>query len=522
MAGLAIAAAALVAPASLFASTRVAHAANACTAQAPGAYPNDPDYSPAENASPGATWNDDQWYLFGCLPPGAPLATDPENASGMSVDKAWAQYSKGNDQVVVAYMEGGVNWRINSSCELKDQAFLNKGELPLPQNAQGQTKDPQLGGDLYDINLDGVFNVEDYLHDPRVLSALVGVPKSPPGGPFLHHVCAANGGPPGGTDITPEDLIVALGHCQVDQNTHLPVGTTCSGTTHSDNDGNGYANDINGWNFNRDTNDPQTEQSKYGHFNGESAQLVAQANNNYRGAGMCPLCRYIPIKAGDEAIDRPDRVAEAITFAADSGVKVMDATSASLGLTKEVQAAIDYAYHKGMVVVFASNDFESADHTDGMYYPHVWPGNSTTGDHSTRGTSLQCPSQLPTLIPGCQAFYQTNSTFRSRSSLTSYGPHALFSVPNNDGSTSTGTPTTAGVAALIAAEGVNAAGANGGQLNAEEIRQVARSTASYIGTLPVTCALCFQGLPDGTTKFNIQYGYGRPNVLLADQAVVQG
>ena len=503
-----------VAPASLVTSTRVALAAptNPCHAQAPGAYPNDPNYSPAENNPVTATWNEEQWYLYGCMPQGAPLTTDPQNASGMSVDKAWAGYSKGSDQVVVAYMEGGVNWRISSSCELKDQAFLNKGELPLPENAAGQTKvDLHLGGDPYDLNGDGVFNVEDYIDDPRVTAAVVGLDKSPAGGSFLHHVCGAAGGPPGGTDITPEDLIVAFGHCKIDSNTHLTVGNTCAGTAHYDNDGNGYANDINGWNFNRDTNDPQTEQSIYGHFNGESGQLVAQADNNYSGAGMCPKCRYIPIKAGDEAIDRPDRVAEAITFAADSGVKVMDTTSASLGLTDSVKAAIDYAYHKGMVVVSASNDFESADHTDGMFYPHVWPGNSVTGDHSTRGATP--PAPLGT------AFYGTNSTFLSRSSLTSYGPHALFSVPTNDGSTSTGTPTNAGVAALVAAEGANAAGANGGQLNADEIKQVVRATSLYIGTQP-TCPNCFQGI-DGAT-FNIQYGYGRPNVLTADQAVAAG
>ncbi|HEY8740218.1 MAG TPA: S8 family serine peptidase [Candidatus Dormibacteraeota bacterium] len=497
-----------------------------------GLYPNDPGYSPAENGVAGATWNDEQWYLYGCMPQGAPLSTNPENASGMNVDKAWAQYSKGSDQVVVAYMEGGVNWRISSSCELKDQAWLNTKELPLPEDTNGHTK-PQLIAtgqvfthpDPYDLNDNGVVNVEDYLNDPRVKLADIGVPKSsqvadPSATPFLHHVCdqSLTGILPakGGTDITPEDLIVAFGHCQVSQSTQLIVGAfPCDQSKHYDNDGNGYANDINGWNFNRDTNDPQTEQSIYGHFNGESGQMVAQADNNYGNAGVCPLCRYIPIKAGDEAIDRPDRVAEAITFAADSGVKVMDATSASLGLTDSVKAAIDYAYHKGMVVVFASNDFESADHTDGMFYPHVWPGNSVTGDHSTRGATP--PGPLGT------AFYGTNSTFLSRSSLTSYGPHSLFSPPSNDGSTSTGTPTNAGVAALVAAEGANAAAANGGQLNADEIKQVVRATSLYIGPLsPTDCPsqTCFQGIAGAS--FNIMYGYGRPNVFKADQAVAAG
>ena len=356
-----------------------------------------------------------------------------------------------------------------------------------------------------------MFNVEDYINDPRVTQAIGafvagGGAKSPAGGNFT---CTTFATPTslqaspidhGGTDITPEDLIVAFGHCQVDKITHLIVGGfPCDASKHFDNDGNGYANDINGWNFNRDTNDPQTEQSIYGHFNGESTQMVGEANNGFRDAGMCPLCRYIPIKAGDEAIDRPDRVAEAIVYAADNGVKVMDFTTAALGLTPEVKAAIDYAYHKGMVIAWASNDFESADHTDGMFYPHVWPGNSITGDHSTRGVGLDCTSLpvSPTHL-SCPLWYAANTTFTSRSSLTSYGPHALFSVPNNDGSTSTGIPTQAGVAALVASEGLNAVDAHtlSSQLNADEIKQVVRATSNYIASPsepPVVPDPCFQG-----------------------------
>ena len=206
-------------------------------------------------------------------------------------------------------------------------------------------------------------------------------------------------------------------------------------------------------------------------------------------------------------------MAEAIVYSADNGVKVMDVTSASLGLTQTVKEAIDYAWKKGMVVVAASNDFESADHTDGMFYAHVWPGNSVTGDHSTRGgATCNVPPTSPS--DALCAWVSTNTTFRARSSLTSYGPHALFSVPNTDGSTSAGAPTQAGVAALVFSEAYK--DNLSPMLNADEVKQVVRSTSSYIGTLP-TCPHCFQGI-DGT-NFNIQYGYGRPNVFSAAVAV---
>ncbi|MBV8195587.1 MAG: hypothetical protein JOY80_08670, partial [Candidatus Dormibacteraeota bacterium] len=297
--------------------------------------------------------------------------------------------------------------------------------------------------------------------------------------------------------------------CQIVNHEIGPDG--CPAGAHFDNAHDGYPNNISGWNFNRDDNDPQTEQSVYEHFDGESSTLAGEGNNGFSDIGVCPECRYIPIKAGDEAIDRPDRVAEAIVFAANHGVNVMDVTSASLGLNQTVQAAIDYAYSKNMVVVFASNDFESADHTDGMYYANVWPGNSITGDHSTRNGAQCAPNSGGEFCP----WVLSDTTFLSRSSLTSYGPHSLFSVPNTDGSTSSGTPANAGVAALVVGEGI--AAANRGQiaspLTANEVRQVVRASATPISAPCPAAEPCFTG-PSGAS-FNIMYGYGRPNLPLA-------
>ncbi len=506
----------------------LAHAAT-CTAQAAGAYPNDPQFSPAENGVSGQTWDSEDWYLYGCIPQDvATTSSDAEGASGMNVSSLWNRSTgpfpypdRGRNDVVVSYMEGGVNWRISTSCELKDRALLNTGELPYPETAAGADKH------TYDLNHDGVVNVEDYLNDPRVRAAVKALgpgAKSPPGGPFLHHVCAklgtANGAGYAPTDITPEDLIVAFGHCQVVNHEIGPSG--CPEGGRFDNDGNGYPNDINGWNFNRDNNDPQTEQSVYAHFDDESSQLVGEGGNAFASIGMCPLCRYVPIKAGDEAIDRPDRVAEGIVYAARIGVNVMDVTDASLGLNSVVQDAINYAWSRGTVVVFASNDFESADHTDGMFYAHVWPGNSITGDHSTRSDTT-CP--VPPSDPNAAfcAFVLSNTTFRSRSSLTSYGPHALFSVPNNDGSTSTGTPTTAGVAALVISELKDAAirhEITGLPISADEVKQIVRASASPISAPCPAVEPCFTG-PAGAS-WNIQYGYGRPNLLAAAALIDAG
>jgi Subtilase family len=448
-----------------------AFAASLCTSAISG--PNDPDYAPAErNPAGGMTFNAEQWHLYDCIPQSAPAAFDSEGASGMSLNKAWAVYGFGRKDVTVAYIEGGVNWRLSQSFDLRRKAYLNCGELPAPENAQGATKPGKSPGCLeptksYDLDGDGVLTVDDYANDPRVHR------------PFLH---------PEAGGITSEDLIVAF-------------------SDGKDNDHDGYVDDISGWNFHRDTNDPQTDNSAYPHSDDESNQFVAEANNNFGGVGVCPNCRLLSVKAGDEAIDRPDRVAEAIAFAVDSGAKVIDMTVAALGQSPSMVAAAQYAYDHGVVIVWASNDFESADHTEGMRLAHVWPGNSVVSDQSNRsGESL--PSDL------------TATTFRSRSSLTSYGPHSLFSVPNQDGSTSTGTPTVGGVAAMVISAGLDALQAHqiSTPLNPNEVEQVVRSTVSPINYQP--CPNCFAGLPGA--EFNIQYGYGRPNVFHAMQAVHAG
>ena len=458
-----ISACSLAAPAPSLAAT--------CTSAISG--PNDPGFANAERNFPSPeTWNAEQWQLFDCIPQTAPAATDPEGAAGMSVNRAWAAYGMGG--VIVAYMEGGVNWKLADSNDLRDQSYLNTGELPYPQDASGQTHA------TYDLNGDGVVNVEDWAKDARVGRA------NPQAG-----------------GITPEDLIIAFGHCKV---VNHGLGA-CPSKGSFDNDHNGYPNDISGWNFHRDTNDPQTDNTIYHHANGESETLAATANNKFAGAGVCPGCRLLSVKMGDEAIDRPDRVAEGIVFAVDSGAKVIDVTSASLGQTPSMLGAVQYAYKHGVVIAWASNDFESADHTEGMRYPHVWPGNSVVSDESNR-SGESSPGDLAA------------TTFRSRSTLTSYGAHSLFSVSTGDGSTSAAIPTTAGVAALVSSAGQDAAAAHqiSEPLDANEILQVTRATASKIE--PTPCPTCFPGLSGA--EWNIQYGYGRPNVYRADKAVHEG
>jgi hypothetical protein len=411
--------------------------------------PDDPLYDIAEE-QPGHSFTEEQWFLYSFIPRSTPFATDPERAAGMSIDRAWGRYGAGRADVRIAYIEGGVNWRKeNARRELAPRTYLNTGELPPPQ-----------GSPDHDANNDGQVNVADYAGDPRLPPAL-------------------------NVTLTPEDLIVAFS----------------DGT---DDDGNGYVDDISGWNFSRGNNDPQTEDSAYVHANNQMMRAAAEGDNAFGEVGICPRCIVIPIKAADEALVRTDRLAQSVYFAVDSGASVVVAVAAELGYSRLMKRALRYAWDHGVVVVLASNDFNSADHQSGMFWPRVWPGNGLVAD--TTGALASPSTDILT------------RSFRNRSNYTSFGTHSLFSMPNKGGTTSESTPTQGGVAALMAAFGRRAAdeGLIDGRLDAGEIKQVLRAASSPMDRLS---GYNYPGKPGATFSWN--YGYGRPNVNKALTAVLE-
>src|ERR671935_3180983 len=140
-------------------------------------------------------------------------AGDPQcsQISGVRADTAW-KYSAGLPTVSVAILDTGIRWQDR---ELTDKVHLNRQELPLPRDG---------GTDCaaYDCNGDGVFNVEDYANDPRVSVSAGDDPSD-------------TGGTNADTFLDPSDLIA----------------TFSNGT---DDDANGYVDDIAGWDFFDDDN----------------------------------------------------------------------------------------------------------------------------------------------------------------------------------------------------------------------------------------------------------------------------
>lgn len=127
-----------------------------------------------------------------------------------------------------------------------------------------------------------------------------------------------------------------------------------------DNDGNGYVDDINGWDFYNRDNNPADD---HGHGTAVSGVIGAAANNFLGVVGIAPQSRIIPIKVLNfQGSGFVSDVIKAIRYAADLGAKVINM---SLGvfknfLSKSLQNAfkdaVSYAKSKGTVTVAAAGN----------------------------------------------------------------------------------------------------------------------------------------------------------------------
>ena len=363
-----------------------------------------------------------------------------DGPSGMNLTAALAK-TRGDPSVVIAYVEGGINWHLPETAQLAGHIYVNWHETPVPcRGAAAATATMRIGRRRerchtvysrkianYDVNGSGVINAAQWQGDPRVRDA--------------NH----NG------YIDPEDLIAAFS----------------SGRDHER--ANPFPHDVSGWNFYRDNNDPATADATYTHPDDQMLNIAA----------ACPRCMIMPVKAGAEALDSTDAIAQAWLFACEHGASVIDSVTADLGYSTFMREVIGYCERRGVAMVEASNDFDSTDHQGGMYWPDVVPGNGAVAD--AQGTAW------------------------TRSDYTSWGPHNMFTVAGEQ-TTSASTSTLGGVLGLLLSWG-RKSGLHRA-LSGPEAVQVLRESSRAVTnpTLP---------WPGAPGSWNMQYGYGIPDLYAA-------
>jgi subtilisin family serine protease len=121
-----------------------------------------------------------------------------------------------------------------------------------------------------------------------------------------------------------------------------------------DDDGNGYVDDIVGWNFVDRNNLPWD-------FNGHGtlvAGIIAAERDKGIGiAGVNPRARVMVLKAMDErGRGSASTIAEAIVYAASNGARVINLSVGGRRLTRTEYLAIEFAHSRGAVVVVAAGN----------------------------------------------------------------------------------------------------------------------------------------------------------------------
>lgn len=121
-----------------------------------------------------------------------------------------------------------------------------------------------------------------------------------------------------------------------------------------DDDGNGYVDDVYGWNFLDDNND-LTDYKGHGTF--VAGIIAAKANNGIGIAGINPGAVIMPLKVGNaEGEVTSLNIYRAIIYATDHGAKVINVSLGSLGVSELEQSAIRYALSKGVFVAIAGGN----------------------------------------------------------------------------------------------------------------------------------------------------------------------
>lgn len=121
-----------------------------------------------------------------------------------------------------------------------------------------------------------------------------------------------------------------------------------------DDDDNGYVDDIVGWNFVDDNNMPWDLD---GHGTLVAGIIAARSNNGVGVAGINPQARIMVLRALDNSgASKASHVAEALTYAANNGARVVNLSVGGRDLTETERLAIAHAHALGVVVVVAAGN----------------------------------------------------------------------------------------------------------------------------------------------------------------------
>ncbi|HXV27735.1 MAG TPA: S8 family peptidase, partial [bacterium] len=256
-----------------------------------------------------------------------------------------------------------------------------------------------------------------------------------------------------------------------------------------DDDGNGFVDDIRGWDFHNNDNNSIDD---HGHGTHVAGIIAAAADNGIGIAGIAPESKIMSLKAlnasGSGFIQS---VISAIRYAANMGAKVINM---SLGIMKNFLSktlqklfnnAVQYAVGKGAVVVAAAgNDGANIKNTYPAALSNVIAVGATEPVTNKRAYFSNFGSQLDFVAPGVDVL-------SLRAGGTSFGLNSTNFAYSRASGTSMASPIVAGVVALL------------------------RSWNPLLSLTDIYNRLKNSAVDLGSAGFDSYYGYGLVNAFAA-------
>lgn len=206
-----------------------------------------------------------------------------------------------------------------------------------------------------------------------------------------------------------------------------------------DDDENGYIDDVYGWDFSSNDNDPRPSSSFWGvadHGTHVAGIIAAEANNRVGISGAAPRVKVMPLRFYGSGAWTSSVIARTYAYAVDNGARIISTSYNVDGFVGDAvyEAALDYAHDNGVLV------FNSAGNN----------GQKNPRRQIFDQMLLVCSTEV---ADGKEDVRSDFSNYGTKIDLCAPGSDILSTVPKNGyeemSGTSMATPNAAGVAALI-------------------------------------------------------------------------
>ncbi|HSQ60445.1 MAG TPA: S8 family serine peptidase, partial [Acidobacteriota bacterium] len=248
-----------------------------------------------------------------------------------------------------------------------------------------------------------------------------------------------------------------------------------------DDDGNGFIDDVHGWNFANANNDVR---DNHGHGTNVASIIGATANNALGYAGLDWRCRIMPLKILDSSnFGLYTWWGGAIYYAANNGARVLSMSVGGTGPSLILESALQYAHGRGCVVTAAMMNNGSNLIAYPAAYDHDVMGIGATDSRDDRASFSNFGAHIDVVAPGIGIYglwYASDTNY-----------DVAFS------GTSMATPMVSALASLLFGQDPSR--------TPDQVMNIIRGTADDL------VGRAFEDLPG----FDVYHGYGRINCFRA-------